>query len=82
MALDLPEKWYEENLPHDNPEVGAGRPQKKHGFKYLFGVRHIRFFYWNFKLNMHINRCIRAGLGFFPQQSDLDHLQRICNGEA
>lgn len=26
MKLELTKKWFEKNLPHDNPEVGAGVP--------------------------------------------------------
>ena len=28
MKLELPKEWFEKNLPHDNPEVGAGTPEQ------------------------------------------------------
>lgn len=30
MKLELTKKWFEKNLPHDNPEVGAGIPVQVH----------------------------------------------------
>jgi hypothetical protein len=99
MKLDQPKKWYEENLPHDNPEVGAGKTfriftgtefkdintadfPKKKGFKYLWGIRHIRYFYIVRKFNKHLDMCSQMGLGFGPQESDLMHLQMIWEGKA
>jgi hypothetical protein len=99
VKLNQPKKWYEDNLPHDNPEVGVGRTfsiltstgfvqvststfPKKKGFKYLWGIRHIRYFYIVRNFNKHMRMCIRAGLGFFPQESDLMHLQMIWEGKA
>lgn len=63
-------------------EISASDFPKLKGFKYMFGVRHIRFFYLAHKLNKYIKLCSRMGLGFFPQESDLLHLQKIWEGRA
>jgi hypothetical protein len=28
MKLELAKEWFEKNIPHDNPEVGAGLPER------------------------------------------------------
>jgi len=28
MKLELTKGWFEKNIPHDNPEVGAGLPER------------------------------------------------------
>jgi hypothetical protein len=28
MKLELTKEWFEKNIPHDNPEVGAGLPER------------------------------------------------------
>ncbi|MFN9159176.1 MAG: hypothetical protein ACK6D5_15525 [Planctomyces sp.] len=28
MKLELTKEWCEKNIPHDNPEVGAGLPER------------------------------------------------------
>ena len=63
-------------------EMTTAELPKKKGFKYLLGVRHLRYFYHSYRLSRHIRRCIRAGLGLFPQESDLMHLQMIWEGKA
>ena len=63
-------------------DVSTSTFPKKKRFKYLFFVRHIRYFFIVRKFNKHINMCMRAGLGFFPQESDLMQLQMIWEGKA
>jgi len=63
-------------------DVSTSTFPKKQGFKYLFFVRHIRYFFIVRRFNKHISMCMRDGLGFFPQESDLMHLQMIWEGKA
>ena len=50
--------------------------------KKLWGIRHIRFFWHNYHFNKHIDMCRSCGLGFVPQQSDIDYLEAILKGDA
>lgn len=53
-------------------------------------IRHIRYFYLSYQLNKFLDYCEKHDMvilklrkiGFFPQQSDLDFLQRVWEGKA
>ena len=55
---------------------------KKRIWKQMFFIRHIRYFYCVFIFNQHALRCIEMGLGLFPQERDLLHLQNVWNGKS
>lgn len=50
--------------------------------KRWFGIRHVRWLWLAWKLEQHCQRCARLGLGFFPQESDLDYLDKVWKGQA
>jgi hypothetical protein len=50
--------------------------------KRLWGIRHIRYFWLVYRLNSHLDQCARLGLGYFPQQSDLDYLEGVWEGKV
>ncbi len=51
--------------------------------KKLWGIRHIRFFYLKWRVIQFAHAWGRLGIGLgFPNQKDIDHLERIWRGEA
>ena len=48
----------------------------------LWGIRHVRFWWHYYRLDMHLDKCSEVGLGFVPQRSDIDRLDAIKRGDA
>ncbi len=49
--------------------------------KQIWGIRHLRWFWHSRALNLHLLRWEEAGFLGVAQQSDLDWLQAIWDGE-
>lgn len=45
-------------------------------------IRHVRYFWHAFWFSRFLRQCQRSGLGWFPQESDVQHLQDIWDGRA
>lgn len=45
-------------------------------------IRHIRYFYWCYKLQKHVNMCSKLGIGSYAHENDLLVLKAIWDGEA
>lgn len=80
--IDMPENTFTIWNGSEFKEISTSSFPKKQGFKYLFGVRHIRYFYNVRKFREHMRICVRMGLGLCPQESDLLQLQLIWEGKA
>lgn len=47
----------------------------------LWGVRHLRYWWFRVKLARHLAMCQRNGLGLFPHPSDIEYLDALWKGE-
>ena len=48
----------------------------------LWGVRHVRFWWYSYRLDMWLDKCSEVGLGYVPQPRDIKRLEAIRRGEA
>jgi hypothetical protein len=65
-------------MPDDAPAAQGER--KRYYIRRLPLVRHVRWFFWNFMLNLHVERMRRIGLGICANPSDIEALDQIWEG--
>ena len=49
--------------------------------KRWWGIRHLRWFYWNIRVINHVERCKKVGLGYWMSPSDVATLDAIWEGK-
>jgi hypothetical protein len=49
--------------------------------KRIWGIRHFRYIWHAFWLDIHVRNCAAMGFGWHANQSDIDYLDAIWRGE-